>query len=104
MQSSKLGRVAVTSALLLGAFSANAQSLDKVFSNFSACDSGFFKAIATDKTALGAVAPIEGNDLVAWISTKDRKAADGNVLPLQGAPTVAGLPNTNPAAVHVMPT
>lgn len=95
MQSQYLVRASVASALACFALAANSQSLDSTFATFTACDAGFFKSVAADEATWRAVAPIEGNDSAAWIATKDRKNADGNVLALSGKPTVAGLPVTH---------
>lgn len=95
MQWQNLVRASVASALACGALAVHGQSLDKTFATFTACDAGFFKSIASDQATWRAVAPIEGNDTAAWIATKNRKAADGNVLELPGKPTVAGLPVTH---------
>lgn len=95
MKKQKLAYVSMTAVLACGAFSADAQSLDKSFAAFTACDASFFKSIATDQATWRAHTQVEGTDTLAWIKTKDRKAPGGNVLEIPSKPTVAGLPVTH---------
>lgn len=95
MKKQKLAYVSMAAVLACGAFSADAQSLDKSFTAFTACDASFFKSIATDQATWRAHTPVEGTDTLAWIKTKDRKASGGNVLEIPSKPTVAGLPVTH---------
>lgn len=87
--------MSIAAVLTCGAFSTNAQSLEKSFEAFTACDASFFKSIAADQTVWQAHAPLEGTGTLAWIKTKDRKATGGNVLEIPSKPTVAGLPVTH---------
>jgi hypothetical protein len=76
-------------------FSANAESIEKSITAFTACDAGFFKAVAADAAAWRVHTGISGTDQLAWIKTNDRNATGGNVSEIQSKPLVAGLPITH---------
>ncbi|MBT0570963.1 hypothetical protein KIK84_11530 [Curvibacter sp. CHRR-16] len=88
-------KAAGVAALSAVASVASAQSLDKAFAVFTACDGSFFKALATDQALWQQQVPLENKDGVAWIKTPNRLAEDGNVVELPAKPTVAGLTVTH---------
>ncbi len=89
-------RLALCTALLaIGLPSANAQSIEKSFAAFTACNGGFFKTMEAEADAWRMHTGIAANEGVRWIKTSDRNAAGGNVIELKGKPIVAGLTLTH---------
>jgi hypothetical protein len=95
MKKQNLACAFITAVTACGVTSVQAQSLDTSFAAFTACDASFFKSIAADRAAWSAHVALDGSDTVAWIKTPDRATAGGNVLPIPGTPTIAGLPLTH---------
>ena len=72
--------------------SIRAQSLDKIFHQFSKCNASFFKAMKDDSQIVQALASTDSKGDALWIKVPNRNDEKTGTILLGGNSTIAGLP------------